>query len=148
MARLATTLSVLAVAGITGCATYYEPPPPGAVTTTSGTPVVSAGSSVPPVRRDTAPAIPPVSAAAPVVPAGTYRAGNGIVESIGLVTLPPAGSPASAAAGASVASAAPGPYRITLRMDDGTIQTLVQDTRAFLVGDRIRLNADGSLSRP
>jgi len=45
-------------------------------------------------------------------------------------------------------AAAPGPYRITLRMDDGTIQTLIQDTRAFLVGDRIHLGADGRLSRP
>ncbi len=134
MARLATAFSVLALAGIAGCSTYYEPPPPGAVTTTSGAPVVSSGSSVPP--------------AATVTPVSTFHSGNGIIESIGLVTLPPAGWPASATAGGTVPPAAPGPYRITLRMDDGTIQTLIQDTRAFLVGDRIHLSADGRLSRP
>lgn len=102
--------------------------PPGAVTTTTGAPVVSSGSTV------------------PAAPVGAYRGGNGIIESIGLVTLPPAGWPQSASAGAT--GAAPGPYRITLRMDDGTIQTLIQDTRAFLVGDRIQLSSDGRLSRP
>lgn len=150
MARTAITLSVLALAGIAGCSTYYEPPPPGAVTTTSGAPVVSSSSTVPPApvitpAPVTTPA--PLSSAAPAA-IGPYRAGNGIIESIGLVTLPPAGWPASAAAGATVPPAAPGPYRITLRMDDGTIQTLVHDTRAFLVGDRIYLGGDGRLSRP
>lgn len=143
MARIATTLSVLAVAGLAGCATYYDAPPPGAVTTTTGAPVVSSGSSVPPAV---------VTTPAPIIttpaPLAAYRAGNGIIESIGLVTLPPAGWPASAAAGGTVPAAAPGPYRITLRMDDGTIQTLIQDTRAFLVGDRINLSSDGRLLRP
>ncbi|MGH8741601.1 MAG: hypothetical protein ACREUN_11850, partial [Burkholderiales bacterium] len=59
-----------------------------------------------------------------------------------LVTLP-----SSAAAGATAAPA-PEPFRLTLRMDDGTIQTLVQDTRALLVGDRLQITADGRLLRP
>ena len=138
MAKVAITLSALAAAGLAGCTTYYDPPPPGAVTTTSGTPVVSSGSTVPPA----------VTTPAPIAPTSAFRSGNGIIESIGLVTLPPAGWPSSAAAGGSVPAAAPGPYRITLRMDDGTIQTLIQDTRAFLVGDRIHLGADGRLERP
>lgn len=145
MAKVAITLSALAVAGLAGCTTYYDPPPPGAVTTTSSGPVVSAGSSVPPATVTT-PA--PITSAAPVAPVSAFRSGNGIIESIGLVTLPPAGWPSSAAAGGTVPPAAPGPYRITLRMDDGTIQTLIQDTRAFLVGDRIHLGADGRLLRP
>ncbi len=144
MAKLAIGFSALAVAALAGCSTYYDPPPPGAVTTTTGAPVVSSGSSVPPAVV-TAPA--PITPAAPA-PVGAYRAGNGLIESIGLVTLPPAGWPSSAAAGGTVPGAAPGPYRITLRMDDGTIQTLIQDTRAFLVGDRISLSSDGRLSRP
>jgi hypothetical protein len=151
MARTATTVSILAVAALAGCSTYYEPPPPGAVTSSSGAPVVSSSSTVPPAPVITpAPVVTPpprVSSAAPAA-AGPYRAGNGIIESIGLVTLPPAGWPASATAGGTVPPVAPGPYRITLRMDDGTIQTLMQDTRAFLVGDRIQLSSDGRLSRP
>lgn len=145
MARIAITLSALAVAGLAGCTTYYDPPPPGAVTTTTGTPVVSSGSTVPPAVTTVPPA---VTAPAPIAPTSSFRSGTGIIESIGLVTLPPAGWSSSAAAGASAPLAAPGPYRITLRMDDGTIQTLIQDTRAFLVGDRIHLGADGRLSRP
>ncbi len=151
MARLATAFSVLALAGIAGCSTYYEPPPPGPVTTTRGAPVVSSSSTVAPAPVVTpAPVTTPaqVSSTAPVAPVGAYRGGNGIIESIGLVTLPPSGWPASAAAGGTVPPAAPGPYRITLRMDDGTIQTIIQDTRAFLVGDRIQLSSDGRLSRP
>jgi hypothetical protein len=77
---------------------------------------------------------------------GSYRPGSGIIESIGLITLP-ASSASSAAAGATAAPV-PGPYRLTLRMDDGTIQTLVQNTRALLVGDRIQITADGRLIRP
>ncbi|TAK84577.1 MAG: hypothetical protein EPO20_14000 [Betaproteobacteria bacterium] len=139
MARLA--LSAVAIAALAGCSTYYEAPPRGPVSTTSGAPVVSSSSTVAP-----APVAP--AAVSSAAPAGAYRAGNGIIESIGLVTLPPAGWPASATAGGTVPPVAPGPYRITLRMDDGTIQTLLQDTRAFLVGDRIHLSADGRLSRP
>jgi hypothetical protein len=145
MAKVAIALSALAAAGLAGCTTYYDPPPPGAVTTTGGGPVVSSGSSVPPAAVTT-PA--PITPAAPVAPVSSFRSGNGIIESIGLVTLPPADWASSAAAGGTVPAAAPGPYRITLRMDDGTIQTLIQDTRSFLVGDRIHLGADGRLVRP
>lgn len=149
MAKLAIGFSALAVAALAGCSTYYDSPPPGAVTTTSGAPVVSSGSNVPPPSVVTpAPVISPAPVTSSTAPVGAYRAGNGIIESIGLVTLPPAGWPSSASAGGTVPGAAPGPYRITLRMDDGTIQTLIQDTRAFLVGDRISLGSDGRLLRP
>jgi hypothetical protein len=33
-------------------------------------------------------------------------------------------------------------------MDDGTIQTLIADTRAFLVGDRVQIASNGRLIRP
>jgi hypothetical protein len=77
---------------------------------------------------------------------GSYRPGSGIIESIALITLP--ASFASSAAAGATAAPVPGPYRLTLRMDDGTIQTLVQNTRALLVGDRIQITADGRLIRP
>ena len=47
---------------------------------------------------------------------------------------------ASASAGGITSSAVSGPYRMTLRMDDGTVQTLVVDNRArVLVGDRVQV---------
>ena len=124
--KLALALSALAAAGLAGCTTYYDPPPATPVTTTSGTPVLSASSTVP----------------APTAPNSAFRTGYGIIESISLVTLP-----ASASAGASQPAVVGGPYRMTLRMDDGSIQTVIQNTRAFLVGDRIQIAADGRLVR-
>lgn len=129
--KLALASSAIALAGLTACTTYYEPPPPSQpVSTTSGAPVVSAGSAVP-------------APVAPVASIGTHRAGFGIIESISLVTLP-----ASASAGGTLPAVVSGPYRMTLRMDDGSIQTVIQDTRAFLVGDRIQIMPDGRLIRP
>jgi outer membrane lipoprotein SlyB len=34
-------------------------------------------------------------------------------------------------------------YQLTLRMDDGTVQHIVQDNRAFQVGDRVHVTTDG-----
>ncbi|MGQ0751081.1 MAG: glycine zipper 2TM domain-containing protein [Betaproteobacteria bacterium] len=34
-------------------------------------------------------------------------------------------------------------YQLTLRMDDGTVQNVVQDNRAFQVGDRVQVTTDG-----
>jgi hypothetical protein len=33
-------------------------------------------------------------------------------------------------------------------MDDGSIQTMIVDNRAFLVGDRVQITSGGSLIRP
>lgn len=124
-------LSVLVLTGLAACSTPYEEPRPVAPTIVAP-PVVTA---------------PPAAPATPVALAtlkpGTYKPGSGILESIGLVTLP-----ASSASAGATAAPAPGPFRLTLRMDDGTIQTLVQDTRALLVGDRLQITADGRLLRP
>jgi hypothetical protein len=130
MIRVALPLCTLAALGLAGCTTYYDPPPATAspVTSSSGAPVVTAAAS---------PA--PVVAAAPA----SQRSGYGIVESISLVTLP-----ASAAAGGTLPPVVSGPYRVTLRMDDGSIQTMVVDNRAFLVGDRAQIMPDGRLIRP
>lgn len=128
MKKHALSVSALALAGLAGCTTYYDAPPATPVTTTGGGPVVSASAP-----------------ATVVTPAGSsaYRAGYGIVESISLVTLP-----ASAASGGTLPPVVSGPYRLTVRMDDGSIQTLMLDNRAFLVGDRVQIMSDGRLIRP
>jgi hypothetical protein len=132
MKNLALSASVLALAGLAGCTTYYDPAPATPVTTTSGAAVVSA--SAPPVVVSPAPSSTAFSA---------FRTGYGIVESISLVTLP-----ASATAGGTLPAVVSGPYRVTVRMDDASIQTLVLDNRAFLVGDRVQIMSDGKLIRP
>jgi hypothetical protein len=129
MIRFAMPLFALAALGLAGCTTYYDPAPAAPVTSASGAPVTTTGAA------------PVVSASS--TPASAYRAGQGIIESISLVTLP-----ASAAAGATLPPQVSGPYRVTVRMDDGTIQTLIVDNRAFLVGDRIQVMSDGRLNRP
>lgn len=129
MIRFALPLCVLAAIGMAGCTTYYDPPPPTPVTSASGAPVVT-----------TAPSAPAVAAA----PASAYRPGAGIVESISLVSVPAAGS---ASAGGTARPAASGPYRVTTRMDDGSVQTILINNRAFLVGDRVQVASDGQLVR-
>ena len=128
MIRFALPLCTFAAIGLAGCATHNDPPPAKPVTTTSGTPVVSAGSSAPVVSAGSA--------------APASRSPYGIVESISLVT-----PPASAAAGGTQPPAVSGPYRITLRLDDGSMQTMIVDNRAFLVGDRVQIMSDGRLIR-
>lgn len=130
--KLALALSAFALTGLGACSTYYDEPAPGAVSSTSGAPVLSPGA--------TASATP---APAPGPQISAYRPGFGIVESISLVTLP-----ASASAGASLPAVTSGPFRMTLRMDDGAIQTVISDTRAVLVGDRVQIMPDGRLIRP
>lgn len=123
--KFALALSALAAAGLAGCTTYYDPPPPSQPVAVAPAPVT------------------PVTPVAPASSIGSYRPGFGIIESISLVTLP-----ASASAGGTLPPVVSGPYRMTLRMDDGNIQTVIQDTRAFLVGDRIQIMSDGRLIRP
>jgi hypothetical protein len=115
MIRYAFPLAAIALAG---CTTYYDPPPVAPVLSAGPAPVVSAS------------------------PGATQRAGQGIIESISLASLP-----ASASAGGTAPPAASGPYRVTVRMDDGNIQTLVVGNRAFLVGDRVRITPEGRLLR-
>jgi hypothetical protein len=110
-------LSALAALALAGCSTPTKPPPVAAATSASGTPITTISD-------------------------GSYRAGTGIVESISL-----AAPAASAAGGGTAAAAASGPYRATLRMEDGSVQTIVVDTRAFLVGDRLQITPDGRLVR-
>jgi hypothetical protein len=115
-----------------GCTTY-DPPPATTMRTASGAPVVSASA---------APVVTTAPGSTASTGASAHRPGYGIIESISLVN-----PPTTAAAGGTSAPVATGPYRLTLRMDDGAMQTMVVDSRAFLVGDRVQVLPDGRLIR-
>jgi hypothetical protein len=127
MIRLALSICTIAALGLAGCSTTEAPLPAATLRTTDGTPVVSASAT-------------PVASASSG--ASAHRPGFGIIESISLVN-----PPASASAGGTSAPVATGPYRLTMRMDDGSIQTTVVDNRAFLVGDRVQVLPDGRIIR-
>ena len=122
MAKLPIALSVL-VLSLAACTTYE----PGYVTT--------------PPQPEERPA------AAPVYPVASYRPGFGIVEAIALERFASARTP-SAGAGGTVGHAIDRTgYRLSVRMDDGSVQTIAQDNRDFRVGDRVQLTADGRVIR-
>jgi len=54
----------------------------------------------------------------------------------------------SASAGASSRSGVARGYDLTVRMDDGTMQTFTDNTNRFRAGDRIRITTDGEIVRP
>jgi hypothetical protein len=97
-----------------------------------------------------------VAPAAPVVAAGgapavvvapatsTFQAGNGTVTAVNLVQVTPASASTGSSTGSVVTRSA---YRLTIRMDDGTVQTLDQDSGAFRVGDRIEITRDARIVR-
>jgi hypothetical protein len=120
MSRLPLTLCTLAALGMAGCTTYYDPPPPVAVS----------NKTVP----------------APTASSSAWKPGAGVIQAI---SLGAPSDPGSASAGGTAPSAVTGmgPYRMTLRMDDGTVQTLVVDNRAFLVGDRVEVSPEGRMIR-
>jgi hypothetical protein len=145
-------LSAAALASLAACSTYdpyYSSNPPNPDPAPS-----SAMRTVPPATVATAPASAPVTVApVAVAPAsgaaapGTigYRAGYGVIESISLVYQP---RPASASTGSSISNTPdPGPYRMTVRMDDGSLQSMVVDSRTFMVGDRVQMMTDGRVAR-
>lgn len=137
MAIRSAALAVLLTAGLGACASYEEPAPAPVPTTAPVAPAAPVTAATP-----TPPSTP---AALATLKPGSFRPGNGILESIGLVTLPQS---SAAAGGGTVPGPVPGPYRLTIRMDDGSIQTVIQDTRALLVGDRVQITQDGRLIRP
>ena len=85
---------------------------------------------------------PPKASAQPAAVAVASAPRTGIIESISLVSVP-----TSASAGATLPAVTSGPYRVTLRMDDRTVQTIQIENRAFLVGDRVQIMQDGKLNR-
>ena len=121
MSRLTLSCCALAAIGMAGCSTYYDPPPV-AVRTAPGAPVPASTAS------------------------SSWKSGVGVIQTISLGT-PSAEDSASAGGTAPSAVTGMGPYRMTLRMDDGTLQTLTVDNRAFLVGDRVQVSPEGRMIR-
>lgn len=142
MTRLVLSLAV--IGALAACAEEPISPPVRANVTSQ--PVVVSQPSQPVVvtqPQTVAPtvAVAPSAPATIIVPpnAAPYRPGFGVVESSSLVARP------NAAAGGS---ATRGIYRLALRMDDGTVQIIDADSRAFMVGDRIQLTTNGQILRP
>jgi hypothetical protein len=131
--RFSATLPALAVLAVAGCATY-DTSPPVATAPASGAIVTAPAATV------TAPAGTAVVVPQPVV---AFKPGSGQIESISMLRV---AQPASASAGSSSSSPLMA-YRLSVRMDDGTLQTIDQDNRSFLVGDRIRITNDGHVIR-
>ena len=129
MIRLTWSAGFIAALGLAGCA-GNEPLPASTMRTSDGAPVVSASAA-------TVDASGSASAGA-----SAARPGFGFIESISLVH-----PPSSASAGGTSTPVATGPYRIMMRMDDGSSQSMVVDNRAFLVGDRVQILPDGRLIR-
>jgi hypothetical protein len=72
-----------------------------------------------------------------------YRPGFGTVEYVTRVEMG-----GTAAAGGTAGRVIDGvAYRLTVRMDDGTLQTVLQDGPGFSVGDRVHLTEDGKVNR-
>ena len=161
MARIALPFAALLAAGLAACTTYdpyySSTPTPNApvVTAVPATPVVAGAAGTPVTTSATTVTSPTVGqivaapvAVAPVAPApsgalpspATFRPGAGTVESVSLMHLAP-----SASAGASAPERTS--YRLSVRMDDGTVQSIDQDNRAFMVGDRVDIASTGRITR-
>jgi len=126
MIRLSSLATLLAIAAVAGCSTNrVQPSPQAPVTSSSGAPVMSSSG--------------PVMSSAPATAARVgLRPGYGVVESISLVN-----PPSSSAGGPSVAA----PYRLTVRMDDNTVQWIDVTDRDYRVGDRLQIGADNTIMK-
>jgi hypothetical protein len=141
MNKFSFPLSLISIAVLAACTTYDRATPaPGAVVVEppkAAAVPAPAGTIVAPVVVAPAPA--PVAAPSVVVPSTpALRVGNGRIESIA------AGDPASGARGAASSSA----RRISIRMDDGSVQFVNSDAPNVAIGDRIELTGDGHIRRP
>jgi hypothetical protein len=137
-------LSAAALASLAACSAYdpyYTPNPPNPDPAPS-----SAMRTAPPPAVAATPAPVAVAPVTNVAPGSVaYRAGYGVIESISLVYQP---RPPSASTGSSISNTPdPGPYRMTVRMDDGSLQSMVVDSRTFMVGDRVQMMSDGRVAR-
>ena len=113
MSRLTLSFCALAAIGMAGCATHYDPPP--VVRTAPGSPVPAPSAS------------------------SAWKSGAGVIQTISLGT-PSAEDSASAGGTAPSAVTGMGPYRMTLRMDDGSTQVVTQQTTPdFRTGDRVSM---------
>ena len=136
------TLLLIPVLALAACATQEPVTPQAPVVTSSGTSASSGSGGVVTSSADTGRVVV-APATAPVATVPALRTGYGLVEGVSLVYQAP--TPSASAGG--TAGAVPGPFRLMLRMDDGTVQNIVQDYRGFLVGDRVQVMPDGRILR-
>jgi uncharacterized lipoprotein YbaY len=73
-----------------------------------------------------------------------YRPGAGVVESASVVSL--ATSPSDAAAGGTTQENGAATMGYRVKMDDGSMQSILQKGERFAVGERVEVTADGRLS--
>ena len=134
MKRLPFVLSSIALAILAGCATESRITPAPA-------PVVVAPAPAPYVLAPAGTVVVPQASnvgTVVVAPAAiALRAGFGRIESI--LAVP------SAAAGATAANST---RRITMRMDDGSVQYFDTQAPSLAVGDRIEITPNGTLRHP
>ena len=141
MNKLVLPLSAIAVAVLAGCASESRVAPAPAPVVVQ--PAAPAAVITAPATTATAPTVVvPSAGTAPVVVASpapqALRAGTGRIENI--INLP-----ASAAAGSSVPGAT---KRITIRMDDGSLQYLDTAAADIAIGERVSLTNDGTMKYP
>jgi ABC-type Fe3+-hydroxamate transport system substrate-binding protein len=138
-------LSLAAAASLAACATHEAATPQAPVSSASGSTVMSSSGAAVTSAADTGRivTVPASPAPAGVASVPALRAGYGIVEAVSLVYQAP--TPSASAGG--TAAAVPGPFRLMLRMDDGSLQNIVQDYRGFMVGDRVQVTTDGRILR-
>lgn len=143
MSRLILPLSAITLAILAGCATESRVAPAPAPVVVQPQPAAAAIVTAPATTTAAAPTVVvPSAGTAPVIVATPapqpLRAGTGKIEQI--INLP-----ASAAAGSSVPGAT---KRVTIRMDDGSLQYLDTAAADISIGERVSLTNDGVMKYP
>ena len=135
IARWAAPLLVLV-----GCTTVQPPAPaptPAPVASIeSAPPAPPEVFAAPPPRPIASTPLPPLSSPSPSNAAPAFRPGT--VEALV--------SEQSASAGASAPTSAAPPYRMTVRLDDGSRETFRENTLRFMVGSRVGILPDGTIA--
>ena len=143
MTRLVLPLSAIAIAILAGCAAESRVAPAPAPVTIQPSPPAAAVVTAPATTTAAAPTVVvPAAGTAPVVVATPapqpLRAGTGAIAQI--INLPP-----SAAAGSNVPGAT---KRITICIDDGSLQYLDTAANDISVGERVSITNDGTMKYP
>lgn len=143
MSKFSLPLSAITIALLAGCAAESRVAPAPAPVVVQPSQPTAAVVTAPATTTAAAPTvIVPPSGTAPVVVAAAapqaLRAGTGKIEQI--INLP-----ASAAAGSSVPGAT---KRVTVRMDDGSLQYLDTAAADISIGERVSITNDGTMKYP
>lgn len=145
MARIALPLSLFALAALAACATPdYGTTATPVVTSSSGTAVTTASSGAVVTGQPVLIASGPVQPGTVIVPTSNiFRAGMGTIEAVQAVHITPYGASASAGASQPQRTA----YRLSMKMDDGSMQAIDQSNGDFRIGDRVEIRGDGTVIR-